>query len=264
MTGPVLLRKGRSGESALLAAIGFASWQETVGRTAEFLAVHDSVRAAFPSTVTHEPERLVVIEQDGTVAGFGARKDATNEISDLWIGPTFRGQGLGGILLSALEAEILAEGFAAVFLDVHAQNASAIGFYRRQGYVVGESRLQASRSVPPVTYASLRMDKRLKRPRADHLADLQAVRAAIDAIDPEIVALIAERFTYIDRAAALKGPSGIPPNVPERVEAVVDKARTRAGAIGFDAAITEIVWRAMIDAAIDRETRLIGAEGAAK
>ena len=40
--------------------------------------------------------------------------------------------------------------------------------------------------------------------------------------------------------------------------------RTRAGAIGFDAAITEIVWRAMIDAAIDRETRLIGAEGAAK
>lgn len=84
------------------------------------------------------------------------------------------------------------------------------------------------------------------------------VREAIDAIDAELVALIAKRFAYIDRAAELKLAAGLHARIPERVQQVVDQVRQHADVLNIDADLIEMIWRALIENAIAREERLMG------
>ncbi len=84
------------------------------------------------------------------------------------------------------------------------------------------------------------------------------LRAAIDALDGEIVALFARRAGYIDRAIELKPTEGMPARIGPRVEDVVDKVRAAAGARGLDPALAEAVWRQVIEWSIAREERILG------
>ena len=60
------------------------------------------------------------------------------------------------------------------------------------------------------------------------------VRSAIDALDQEIVTLLASRAAFIDRASELKQGLGWPARIPERVEEVGDQCQIPcdAGRIG--------------------------------
>jgi isochorismate pyruvate lyase len=84
------------------------------------------------------------------------------------------------------------------------------------------------------------------------------LRAAIDVLDAQIVAALARRAAYIDRAAELKTEAQLPARITERVEEVVENVRARAVAEGLDPALIESLWRALIEWSIAREEVVLG------
>ncbi|PQV56356.1 isochorismate pyruvate lyase [Defluviimonas denitrificans] len=86
------------------------------------------------------------------------------------------------------------------------------------------------------------------------------LRAEIDRIDAGLVDLIAERITYIDRAAELKPALGLPARIDDRVEEVVAKVRASAVARGVDPDLAEALWRRLIDWSIAREEVVLGSD----
>ena len=86
------------------------------------------------------------------------------------------------------------------------------------------------------------------------------LRAEIDRIDAGLVDLIAERITYIDRAAELKPGLGLPARIDDRVEEVVAKVRASAVARGVDPDLAEALWRRLIDWSIAREEVVLGSD----
>ncbi|MBV2358820.1 chorismate mutase [Thalassococcus sp. CAU 1522] len=90
------------------------------------------------------------------------------------------------------------------------------------------------------------------------MADL---RVCIDQIDSELVALLAERERYTDRAPDLKAREGIAARAPSRVDAVLANVRDKALASGLDPELAQAMWRIMIETVIAREERVIGKAG---
>lgn len=83
-------------------------------------------------------------------------------------------------------------------------------------------------------------------------ASLDEVRQQIDRIDRQLVALIAERGTYVRQAAGLKKTAAEVP-APQRVVQVLAKVDALALASGADPAVVAATWQAMIAAFIDVE-----------
>jgi isochorismate pyruvate lyase len=90
---------------------------------------------------------------------------------------------------------------------------------------------------------------------------MQAVRAEIDAVDRELVALLGRRFAAIRRAADLK-TNPAEALVPWRVEQVLERVRAAAIDAGFDVAVAERIWQQMMSECIALERRLIAARTA--
>ena len=86
------------------------------------------------------------------------------------------------------------------------------------------------------------------------------LRGEIDALDKSLVALLATRAGYIDRAIDLKQINGWPARIPERVEQVVTNARNCATTEGLDPDLVEGLWRQLIDWSIAREAQVIGTD----
>jgi isochorismate pyruvate lyase len=84
------------------------------------------------------------------------------------------------------------------------------------------------------------------------------LRAGIDALDVEIMALLAQRAGFIDRAIELKPAEGIPARATDRVEEVVANARRNATNADLDPNLAERLWREMIEWSIAREERVLG------
>ncbi|CUJ87204.1 T-protein [Shimia thalassica] len=91
-------------------------------------------------------------------------------------------------------------------------------------------------------------------------ASMPELRVEIDHLDRFLVALLAKRATYIDRAIELKQINGWPARIPDRVEDVVAKVRETAKAEGLDPDLIERLWRELIDWSIAREAQVIGDE----
>ena len=78
------------------------------------------------------------------------------------------------------------------------------------------------------------------------------LRVAIDTLDARLVALLAVRQAYIERAAQLKtGRDQV--RDPARIEEVVSKVIAEGRKAGLSAQIAEPVWRALIEASIKHE-----------
>jgi isochorismate pyruvate lyase len=80
---------------------------------------------------------------------------------------------------------------------------------------------------------------------AKECRDMGEVRDEIDRIDASLVDLIAERFSYVDRAWQLKSNPG-DAYVPWRIQQVIDKVKGRAKERGLPPELTEALWRQMI------------------
>lgn len=81
--------------------------------------------------------------------------------------------------------------------------------------------------------------------KPEDCSDMADVRAEIDRIDVELVDLIAERFSFVDRAWQLKKNPG-DAYVPWRIQQVIDKVKVRASEKGLPPELTEALWRQMI------------------
>ena len=81
---------------------------------------------------------------------------------------------------------------------------------------------------------------------------MDELRVAIDALDRQLVTLLARRQTYIERAAELKsGRAQV--RDPARIEDVMQKVIAAGKEAGLNPAIAEPVWRALIEASIAHE-----------
>ena len=81
---------------------------------------------------------------------------------------------------------------------------------------------------------------------------IEDVRAEIDALDSEIVRLIAQRQRWVVEAGTLKQDRG-QVRAPDRVAKVIAKVRDLAETSGASPDVVERTYRAMIDAFIDLE-----------
>lgn len=93
-------------------------------------------------------------------------------------------------------------------------------------------------------------------------SSMAELRAEIDRIDGELIALLARRVACIDRAVVLKTEVGWPARIGPRVEEVAGNARAAAEAWGLDGASVEALWRQIIDWSIDREEIALGPDAA--
>ncbi|RLQ87264.1 chorismate mutase [Notoacmeibacter ruber] len=96
-------------------------------------------------------------------------------------------------------------------------------------------------------------DRRL----AQQCQTMKELRTQIDVIDAELMDLLAQRVTYIDRAIELKQIEKLPARVPARVEEVLANVRRTAANHGFDPDLAETIWHEIIEWSIERESRVI-------
>ena len=84
------------------------------------------------------------------------------------------------------------------------------------------------------------------------------VRAEIDRVDRALIDLLAERWTYVDRAWVFKRTPE-EASVPWRNREVIDKVRARADEKGMPGEMAEALWRLIIGWGIQyEEERLRG------
>jgi isochorismate pyruvate lyase len=78
------------------------------------------------------------------------------------------------------------------------------------------------------------------------------VRAGVDSIDRDLVALIATRFRFMDAAARIK-PTRAAVRDEARKAEVLANVRREGQALGLDAALLEQLWEALVEASIAHE-----------
>jgi isochorismate pyruvate lyase len=86
----------------------------------------------------------------------------------------------------------------------------------------------------------------------DQCANLDEIRAGMDAIDREIVALIARRVAYVRKAADFK-TSSASVAAPERVAAVLKTRRQWAEAAGLGGDVIEALYRDLVAYCVSEE-----------
>jgi isochorismate pyruvate lyase len=91
----------------------------------------------------------------------------------------------------------------------------------------------------------------------DQLHTMQDIRAAIDALDAELVALLGKRMRVIERAGEIKKGEGLPARITERVEEVVSNVRQLSQQHGLKPDVMESLWRALIEDSIRREEEML-------
>ncbi len=87
---------------------------------------------------------------------------------------------------------------------------------------------------------------------------LAPFRAEIDAIDAQMVELLARRFEVVKHVVAVKRTEGLAAFLPERVEDVIEKVSVRAETHGVPPELAEKLWRVLIEWVIDYENERLG------
>ena len=127
-------RNAREDETETLRDIGLRAWEKAMLNVGEMVGIRDNARMAFDTFTRQAWLTITVIEQGGTLAGWAAREALDELISDFWIDPPFQRQGLGSALLSAIEADIVRQGFDSARIETHARNDEAVSFFEKHGY----------------------------------------------------------------------------------------------------------------------------------
>src|SRR6056297_3271605 len=93
----------------------------------------------------------------------------------------------------------------------------------------------------------------------ENCTSMATLRAQIDSIDVELIALLVTRSRYIDRAVDLKKRENLPARTTDRVAEVLDKVRAAATEKGLDPALAATLWSELIEWSIQREIKELGA-----
>ncbi|HXH15081.1 MAG TPA: chorismate mutase [Sphingomonas sp.] len=78
------------------------------------------------------------------------------------------------------------------------------------------------------------------------------VRAGVDALDRDLVALLARRFAYMDAAARIKPERGHVRDEARKTQ-VIDNARAAAVKLGVPEAVVAELWERLVEASIAYE-----------
>lgn len=89
-------------------------------------------------------------------------------------------------------------------------------------------------------------------------AVLASCRAEIDALDAELIRILARRLEVVDRVVALKRANNIPALLQDRVEEVVAHVREEAVSCGAPPDLAEKLYRHLIAWTIDYEEAKLG------
>lgn len=130
----ISIRNAREEDCAILAEIGFRSWESAMSRIGETTSMAANATVTFQFFVTNAWLTITVVESDGAIAGWAARERLDETISDFWIEPAHKRQGLGRVLLAAVEAEMTGQGLDKAAVETHARNREAVTFFESQGY----------------------------------------------------------------------------------------------------------------------------------
>lgn len=81
---------------------------------------------------------------------------------------------------------------------------------------------------------------------------MREVRAGVDQLDRELVALLARRFAYMDAAARIKPERGHVRDEARKAE-VIANARAEAARLGVPEALVGELWEQLVEASIAYE-----------
>jgi isochorismate pyruvate lyase len=87
---------------------------------------------------------------------------------------------------------------------------------------------------------------------ADACETMSQVRAGVDALDRELVALLARRFAYMDAAARIK-PARDQVRDEARKAEVIANAAAAARAAGLPEGLAETLWETLVESSIAHE-----------
>ena len=139
MTAAPRIRPAVPADARAIIAVHHAAVMRTAAEcySADILTVW-----AAPLTAAHEAwmasiigapgEWMLVAEFGGGLAGFGSILAAQAQLRALYVHPDFGGQGVGGALLTALEASARESGMSELSMDA---SLNAEAFYARRGFV---------------------------------------------------------------------------------------------------------------------------------
>ena len=99
----------------------------------------------------------------------------------------------------------------------------------------------------------LMMHKQAPKPSAS-LADL---RREIDALDAELVSVLARRQRCVERVIEIKRVQDLPARLPDRIEEVLKRVSRLAAAQKLEPELAVAVWREMIEQFIAFEERVL-------
>jgi isochorismate pyruvate lyase len=95
-------------------------------------------------------------------------------------------------------------------------------------------------------------ETRTERVKPADCRDMAAVRRGVDALDRELVALIAERFRYMDAAARIKPERGAVRDEARKAEVLANVA-AHAAAASVPAEVAADLWERLVEASIAYE-----------
>lgn len=81
---------------------------------------------------------------------------------------------------------------------------------------------------------------------------MSEVRAGVDALDRQLVALLAQRFGFMDAAARIKTSRSDVRDEARKAQ-VIANASTAAAAAGLPPGLAEDLWEALVEASIAHE-----------
>ncbi|GAA5174938.1 GNAT family N-acetyltransferase [Niveibacterium umoris] len=141
------IRPAERRDAARIAALGMQVWLHTYATGGVSGAMADYVLSEFTlaklAARIEDPKRLVLVAEEEdhllgyAVTNFDARHgDIASELETLYVQAHLLGRGIGhALLLAAHSAAARYHGDSRLWLTVNAQNARAIAFYQRQGFV---------------------------------------------------------------------------------------------------------------------------------
>jgi len=92
----------------------------------------------------------------------------------------------------------------------------------------------------------------LEMPSPERCETMAQVRAGVDQIDREMVALLVRRFAFIEAAARIKGDRAAVRDERRKAE-VIDNVRREARAGGVSEALVAELWERLVETSIGYE-----------
>lgn len=113
------------------------------------------------------------------------------------------------------------------------------------------------RLLHEATATAMRRNEEVKMNR-DIPPDLVQLRKEIDAVDSELVAVLARRQKLVQRVVGIKLRDNLPAFIPARVDEVLDNVSRQATQAGLSPDLARILWTAMINWFVALEEEHLG------